>query len=136
MEFILEYLKIKAMKSNVTYKHASALFCNKHIYSIGINRYIFDKRLKYFSTVHAEINAINMLKNKKNKNLDILIIRINSNGTLQMSKPCSHCICKLKKNGIRKVYYSNNNKIICEDLDNITSNHISSSEKFKTNSVK
>ena len=131
MDLLVEYLKNEAMKSHVIFKHASALFCNKNVYSIGINKYIFNKKLNYFSTIHSEISAINILKNTKINKLDILIIRIDKNKKLQMSKPCQHCLLKLKLKNIRNVYYSDGSSIICEKLNEMTTNHISSSEKFK-----
>jgi len=61
---------------------------NNNILSIGCNYYYKDS----FSTIHAEIDAIQKLKynneRKKSKSINLLVIRVNKNGLLQMSKPC------------------------------------------------
>lgn len=66
-------------------------------------------------TIHAEHDAINKLpiiRNKKLKKVSILIIKTSNTGVLGNSKPCYHCIQKMKnmmpKKGYRmdNVYYT------------------------------
>ena len=79
---------------------------------------------------HAEIDAINKIIKWKNKpsQVDILVIRISTDGKLINSKPCLHCIKYLKRKNnqlkINKIYYSNDNKIVCESLFEIDTEYI------------
>ena len=67
-------------------------------------------------SVHAEDQAIRKLPitdNKRRKRVDLLVIRVNRNGSFGNSKPCLHCIWllsqKLPERGysIGRVYFSN-----------------------------
>ena len=66
---------------------------------------------------------------KNPKNLNILVIRINSNGKLTNARPCYRCTLMLKALGINKVYYSIENEIICEKISHMIS--INSSNMWK-----
>ena len=58
--------------------------------------------------------------------MDILVIRVNKNLTLKNSRPCSQCIDKLSKLGIRKVFYSNEEgDIVWEFVEQMKKTHIS-----------
>ena len=70
---------------------------------------------------HAEIDAINKIKKKKNlpKQVDIVVIKLTKSGQLGESRPCYHCLCSLERSNlnIKHVYYSTkNNTIIREKL--------------------
>lgn len=60
---------------------------------------------------------------------EIYIVRIkyNENNELvqSMSKPCVHCLEKLKKTNISIVHYTTNNNIVSEYVDKMTTTHIS-----------
>ncbi len=66
----------------------------------------------FFMSTHAEIDALNKLKSKKNINLknrfDLMVIRISKTGILGESRPCFHCLQTLEKSGVKihNVYYS------------------------------
>lgn len=134
----IHVLKKIAASSNIYYKHAAALIDNDRIYSAGVNRYIKtfeittkDETQTHFRTIHAEISVFSKIPKKIAKGLDILVIRINKNFTLKNSRPCNHCIDKLKKIGIRKVYYSNKDgNIIGEFIHNMEKLHVSQGNKF------
>jgi hypothetical protein len=66
---------------------------------------------------------------KKPKNLNIMVIRINSNGELVNSRPCYQCTIMLKELEINKVYYSINNTIVHEKVVDMIS--INSSNSWK-----
>ena len=78
---------------------------------------------------HAEENVLaryNKLlekvdsKNYKKRKLCLLVIRIDAQGNLTESKPCSHCVEVLKEYGIRKVSYSTKQgTIVTESLETI-----------------
>jgi deoxycytidylate deaminase len=51
---------------------------------------------------------------------------------LKNSRPCNHCIDKLIKVGIYKVYYSNENGIIVSEIvEDMEKLHISSGTKYQ-----
>lgn len=139
LEYIT-FLKKKAASSDISYKHAAALIDSAHIYSSGVNRFVKTFQIKsketneiqtHFKTVHAEINVFSKMPKKSVKGLDILVIRINKQLALKNSRPCNNCIDKLKKIGIRKVFYSNENgNIIGEFINDMEKYHISSGTKF------
>lgn len=140
----IELLKKLASNSDIHYKHAAALIKNEKIYSAGINKFVKKLDVKsynkktgensietHFKTIHAEISVFDKLSKKSSKGLDIIVIRINKNFTLKNSRPCNHCIDKLKKIGIRKVFYSNENgQIICEYIEHMKKIHISAGSRF------
>lgn len=138
---ILDNLKQIAMKSDVSNKHSAALIKNNVIYKYAFNKFVKKEIINddiYHLTIHAEINAIYSYYNKRNvKGFDIIVIRINKFGTeLKNSRPCNHCINKLIKLGICKVYYSNEKgDIVWEFLNNMKLLHICRgvNNRFKQN---
>lgn len=138
---LVNFLKRKRIqcnpkKMNTQYQfHSSAILnsSNGNIISIGHNTHYVMNSNK-FGMEHAEINAlkkIKMDKKIKNINIDIVVIRTNGGN----SKPCSDCINKFVKSGlkIRKIYYSNiiNGKLglnvnKLDDLINDNEKHITS----------
>ena len=93
---------------------------------------------------HAEMNAIGKLPpvydNKKRK-IYIVVIRIDKNGNLKNSAPCSKCVeHMLRLNGwgsynLKDIYYSNEDgniiKTSLKDLETNENNYVSS--RFRTN---
>ena len=140
-EEYIDLLKKLAVNSDINCKHAAALLYNNNIYSPSINKFIksFDIKSKntdeiqtHYKTIHAEISVfLNFPKKKSMKGMDIIVIRINKNLALKNSRPCNHCIDKLKKIGIRKVFYSNEDgKIISEFINDMEKIHISSGTRL------
>ena len=71
-------------------------------------------------TIHAEIAVLNKIHNIKNINkCTIVIIRTNKSGELLNSIPCTNCLYHIKKLGIKKIIYSNNNILIKDKIKNI-----------------
>ena len=82
--------------------------------------------------IHAEYDAIKKLpplkRNKKLKNINLLVIRLSAKNQLQSSKPCNNCIDIMKTMPIKKgykiqyIYYSDSNQNIVKttlyNLDN------------------
>jgi deoxycytidylate deaminase len=83
--------------------------------------------LKKGATLHAEIHVIHqctkrLIKQQKSlKKYSILVVRIKRDtGELVNSKPCHDCIKAMRKCGIKKVYYSNDQgEIVMERVNNI-----------------
>lgn len=135
----LDNLKKTAMKSSVSNRHSAALIKKDLIVKSSYNKFIKEvrvridnKTLTHYLTIHAEVNVICSYYDKKNvKGMDIIVIRVNKCGTrLKNSRPCNDCIVKLRKLGIRKVYYSNETgDIVYEYVNNMKFLHICSSKK-------
>ena len=51
----------------------------------------------------------------------MVVIRINGKKELVNSRPCYNCLNMMKAVGIRKVYYSVDNNIVCERVDRMVS---------------
>ena len=66
---------------------------------------------------------------KKAKSLNIMVIRVSRDGNLTNARPCYKCTLMLKALGINKVYYSIDNEIICEKVNQMIS--INSSNTWK-----
>lgn len=136
----INLLKKIASGSNIYYKHAAALIDSNRIYSAGVNQYVKSIQIKlknsgeiqtHFRTIHAEISVFSKISKKTAKGLDILVIRINKNFALKNSRPCNHCIDKLRKIGIRKIFYSNKDgNIVSEFIDDMEKLHISDGNQF------
>jgi len=125
--------KIKNFKRDEI-KHYSFILNNDNIISIGEN----DE--KYNAEVNS-IRKINYDKLKKNKHIDILVIRISTDMVLTNSKPCYHCLLYMFRSNIniKNIYYSTNNGNIAKIkfLDIISSNtfHISGKYSFTKGST-
>lgn len=133
---IIAELKKKSENSNLNSRHSAALICNGKIESLGYN---FRKQNSDFS-IHAEVSALKLFKyksgnGKANRQFprDIIVIKVsNSLKMLGNSRPCNHCIEILKKNNIRKIYYSNEKgEIECEYTNEMENKHESSNQRFK-----
>lgn len=79
-------------------------------------------------SIHAEENCLQkyfhdsrFVNYNSRSKLRILVIRVDIHGNLINSKPCNNCIELMKKYGIKKISYSNENGIIItESIKNIT----------------
>lgn len=104
-----------------------AIFLKKGTYEkemlvIGENKY--SNNNSFIMSTHAEIDALNKLKTKKNVNIknnkfDLVVIRLSRTGKLGESRPCFHCLEKLENSNvkIRNVYYSSNDTIVKEKFN-------------------
>lgn len=75
-------------------------------------------------STHAEINALNKLKDKKinlkRKKFDLLVVRLSKTERLGESRPCYHCLHKLEQSGVKiqNIYYSTRDNIIVKEKFN------------------
>ena len=83
-------------------------------YAYGINRYNIDLK---FSTIHAEMEAVNKLrKSEKNISIKMIVFRVNNSGTdLCMAKPCENCVRGIRRTLRRKNYKLKGNKCFYTD---------------------
>jgi hypothetical protein len=144
-------LKEEAINSPILYKHCAAILNNRKI--IGkpcCNDYGCSHNDCSLGSVHAEANAIfcffgkDVWFDQKNriwtiscksklirKKLDVVVIRINSNGDTANSRPCYNCLKIMQDIEIRYVFYStDSNRLVCErvkDMISIQSSHVTRS---------
>jgi len=93
----VNYAIDEANYSPLRYQLGAIIFKGGSILSRGYN----------YESVHAEHSALKKLKPHQTEGADILVVRINTKG-LAMAKPCTDCHKKLVNNGIRRVFYSDN----------------------------
>jgi len=106
-------LAIHLAEKSVCHKqrHGCVIFKNKYILSTGYNqkRYCKDLDSQYknwIDSLHAEQKAI-IFSQYSLKRSSLLVVRLNRNNKLVYSKPCSVCLNLIKKIGISKVFFSN-----------------------------
>ncbi len=98
--------------------HVSFLLKKSKIIKIGWNKYRTNpQNLKYpyhngNVGIHAEMDVI--IKSGKDdlSDYDLVVIRIDRNGNMTNSKPCSGCKGVISQFGIREVWFSNINGIL------------------------
>lgn len=111
----------------------SCIFSNSKILSYGISKpdvhlHSIGNNKQY--SIHAEIDAVSNFyrkykKNQRNKfnNINILTIRVNKENKIVLAKSCKCCVISLKKfNFIKNIYYSDNDMIYCENLNELYEN--------------
>ena len=102
----VEELIVEARKSKMAHKHGAGIFSNGKLIAKGHNAYKNDKY-----SIHAEVSAINNLKKNcrqkfNTKSITMVVIRVNGQDDLRLSKPCENCSNIIKRNNIKLVYYS------------------------------
>ena len=124
-----------ALQSNQHYKLGCLIIKNGKVVCKNFN----DKRSrinkKNFVCIHAEVNSIhNLLKIEKNqrklKNYTLLVLRIgkdkNGDIALRNAKPCKFCTESIKKIGLKKIIYSNDDGNLEKvKLNELESNYVS-----------
>jgi len=100
-------------------------------------------------SIHAEVNAILnyygkdfyynknkqlvYISNNNKKKIDIMVARFNKKGILRNARPCYNCLNLMKIVGIRKIYYTTDDGIICEEVDKMISIQLSASIRYCNN---
>lgn len=97
----------------------AVIFKRTTIISYGFNRKTFcpnrNTKIHRF-TIHAEDAALEKAGNRA-RGADILVVRFKKDGTSGISKPCKQCELHIRKAGIARVrYIDNNGKIACMQI--------------------
>lgn len=100
----------EALSNGLPFHVGAILWRGKTPIRIGINRrkthpdsiQIFDNGMSSFNR-HAEFDALRACKPGDH----LVVLRWNKNRELTMAKPCKRCQEEIKKNGVKKVTYSN-----------------------------
>ena len=97
MDFFLISKKEASKSHHDRFFHGSVTVHRNTVIGKGCNR----------NRIHAEVSSIKNIHNYfKYDNLVVYVCRINRRGGFMMSKPCSNCMAFMKKQGVSKVYYS------------------------------
>ena len=94
-------------KTNCRNRHIACVFGDK-IIVYGIN----NVAVTAYISEHAEVNALKKLspfKYNHPKEINLLVLRITTQGDLNMSKPCFHCIrymTRIRGYKLKHIYYS------------------------------
>ena len=142
---MIEYAMKQALKSNLKFQHGAILSKGGKILASGFNKSRSSFMNITQTCLHAEMDVINKYYNtvvhkklnlKKKQNISELskcilwVIRLSANNELVSSKPCNVCINNIKKIGVKKIGYSDENgNIIIENTKDISNNHISEAQK-------
>ena len=57
-------------------------------------------------TVHAEVAAMLGLPKSILRRATVVVVRVNSDGSFRISKPCTNCEKRLRAMGVPRIYYS------------------------------
>ena len=114
--------KKMARKSTRRNRHGAVILSSGNPISCGYNKEKTSPHTEmndYYET-HAEEDAIRQLVRAEGgvntKGMDILVVRIDGNDKLMLSRPCPKCMEQIKNAGFRKLYYSDYNGIKMEVL--------------------
>lgn len=91
-----------------THKHfhlGAVLVVNGHPISVGYNQGKSHPDGR-FKGLHAEVAAMKTSGKSRIKGSSLFVYRQKKTGAIGMSRPCSHCMKKLKEFGVKLVYYS------------------------------
>lgn len=117
---LLDKASVLCLKSTMNQRHAALLLNKKNIIIGSYNAY----------PRHAEHVIIDKIKSKglTSRKLTILVVRLMKNGMYSNSRPCNHCIMRMKSAGIARVIYTtgDNQLYMIERTNEMAYKHISS----------
>lgn len=103
---VVELAISQAKKSPMVHKHGAVVWKTKRILGAGYNYHNTppSDSTRRFS-IHSERDALFGLAASQINNSSMLAIRVNSSGELISCKPCKGCYKLLKRKGVKKVYW-------------------------------
>lgn len=102
--------KVATQSECENFRHAALLFRGKKVVSKGTNRLkTHPKGSGYHKRIHAESAAIfsAIRQGIDPSGYNILVVRINKENKLRLSKPCPDCQNLIKEHNIKKIFFSN-----------------------------
>lgn len=116
----LENAKAAAEVSESVFRHGAVCFRKGKIYGAGCNQYravrwAWGTNIRDLSgaqsdirlnNMHAEVAAMHKVRRENLDGSDVFVVRINKQGELRNSRPCTNCQTAMKRKGIRRCYYS------------------------------
>ena len=137
-----------ALKSPMQSQHGCILALNNTVVTCGKNTTRSLVNGQIVVSCHAEIDTIHKylrtqrVENKTLYKFDLWVIRVGrkTNGELELrnSKPCKSCLAAMKIYGLRKIYYSLDEKTIaCSKIKELENTYITkwtkNCDRFHTN---
>jgi len=103
---ILEVASSQALKSPMGYRHGSVVFKGNAILGAGYNWPVAPPGgdARRFS-IHSERDALKGLRGDQIYGADIFSVRVTKGGAFANAAPCKGCQKLLKRKGIRKVHW-------------------------------
>jgi|APGre2960657505_1045072.scaffolds.fasta_scaffold30645_2 deoxycytidylate deaminase len=109
--------------------HITTAFDKNRLIAIGANNYnkthprayLFRKKeaeADYKPSIHSELSAILKLGKEDCSDFSFFNVRIDKNGEINNSRPCSGCIGLMEQTGFKKLFYSTNTGSYKEFLTN------------------
>ena len=109
--------------------HLAFVYSGKSLRSVASNVNTFG---------HAEQNCVRSLDRrtmKTHQRTTMIVVRISSDGSFSMSRPCYHCCCVLRHRLPRaRVFYSDENGVLAEDV-HLDNRHVSLSRRNDDDTV-
>ena len=98
----------QACKSPLGYRHGSVIFKGNKILGAGYNWPVAPPggEKRQFS-IHSERDALKGLRSDQVRGSDIFSVRVTRGGSYALAAPCKGCQKLLKRKGIRKVHWFN-----------------------------
>jgi tRNA(Arg) A34 adenosine deaminase TadA len=93
----------QANKSVETFRHGAVVLRGRSVVAVGRNK---NSNACGLSSVHAEMDALWRLRNKKRKNVHIVVVRLRRDQDLGFSRPCPSCLRMLERWGVTRMTYS------------------------------
>jgi deoxycytidylate deaminase len=115
----IELAVSQAKKSPMLHQHGAVIWKNNVIMGAGYNYYKTppSKGRRRFS-IHGERDALNGLRQDQIYGASMLAIRIRNDGSISSGAPCKGCSKLLKRKGIAKVYwYDDESNLNCTYLN-------------------
>ncbi len=97
---------------NTTFRLGAVLFRKNNVINTGRNypKKTHPRSTSPYKTLHAEMDAILSVPRFLTEGASLLVVRLDMLGNLVLSKPCSDCYGLIKSVGIKKVFYTNNER--------------------------
>jgi hypothetical protein len=135
--YLINYLQEFLKEQNLLAKFAVIL---NAIFAEGLIWEVFTLKLTQLLVILVRISNMIIIKGGafygtklKKPNINIVVMRINKIGEVANARPCYNCLTMMKAVGIKKVYYSiSDNELICENVNNMISIHISATTRTLT----
>lgn len=107
----LELIKALASQSDhPLHKHGCIITYKGRVISKGFNQMKTHPKVTHpWKNTHAEFNAIAKAR-RDLEGCEIYVYREHKNGTLANSKPCDYCMELIKRSGIHKIHFTDDNK--------------------------
>lgn len=84
----------------------AALFDGPRLVTLGFNEKKSHPDNDCF-TQHAEFNSLKRTRHRKMNNLVMYIARLTRTDKVSLARPCTECQSKIRRAGIRKVFFTN-----------------------------